>query len=84
MATFQAKINWKRPRKRKNVNYRFVPFRSYTTRNLKFQKNSKKIQKIKQYHYDFISSQNRLEKAEKEKKYKLSFRSVPAQRVIEN
>ena len=26
MASFQAKINWKRPRKKKNVNYRFVPF----------------------------------------------------------
>ena len=43
MASFQAKINWKRPRKRKNVNFRSVPFRSYTTRNTKFQKNSKKI-----------------------------------------
>ena len=44
------------------------PFRSYTTRNRKFQKNSKKIQKFKKYHYGFISSQNRLEKAEKERK----------------
>ena len=26
MASFQAKIVWKRPRKRKNKNYRFVPF----------------------------------------------------------
>ena len=26
MATFQAKIFWKMPRKRKNKNYRFVPF----------------------------------------------------------
>ena len=41
MASFQAKIGWKRPRKRKNKNYRFVPFRSYTTRN----RNSKKIAK---------------------------------------
>ena len=44
------------------------PFRSYTTRNRKFQKNSKKIQKFKKHHYGFISSQNRLEKAEKERK----------------
>ena len=80
MATFQAKINWKRPRKRKNVN----SFCSYTTRNSKFQKNSKKIQKIKQYHYGFISCQNRLEKAEKYKKYKVSFRSVHTLRVIQN
>ena len=26
MASFQAKIFWKRPRKGKNKNYRFVPF----------------------------------------------------------
>ena len=26
MATFQAKIGWKRSRKRKNKNYRFVSF----------------------------------------------------------
>ena len=27
MAPFQAKIFWKRPGKRENKNYRFVPFR---------------------------------------------------------
>ena len=84
MASFHAKIGWKRPRKRKNTNYRSVPFRSYTTRNTKLQKNRIKIQKIKQYLYGFISRQNRLEKAEKEKKYKLSFHSFPTRRVIEN
>ena len=26
MSTFQAKIGWKRQRKRENKNYRFVPF----------------------------------------------------------
>ena len=26
MASFQAKIVWKMPRKRENKNYRFVPF----------------------------------------------------------
>ena len=45
-----------------------VPFRSYPTQNRKFQKNSKKIQKVKKYHYGFISSQNRLVKDEKERK----------------
>ena len=44
-----------------------VPFRSKSMRNRKFQKNSKKIQKIKKYHYGVISSQNRLEKAQREK-----------------
>ena len=57
---------------------------SYLTRNKKFQKNRKKIQKIRKHHYGFFSSQNRLEKAGKERKKKLSFRSVPTQRVIEN
>ena len=42
MASFQAIICWKRMRKRKNKNYR-----SYPTRNTKFQKNSQKIQNIK-------------------------------------
>ena len=68
MASFQAKIGLKMPRKRKNKNYRSVPFRSYTTRNRKFQKISKNIQKFKKYHYGFISSQNRLVKDEKERK----------------
>ena len=43
-----------------------VPFRPHATRNRKFQKNSKKFEKIKKPCYDFFSSQNRLEKAEKE------------------
>ena len=115
MAYFQAKIRWKRLRKRENKNYHtvsfqldalqkiskklekkfkklkstiiasfqakqvgkvrerekikiFIPFRSYPTSNRKFQKNSKKIQKTKKYHYGFISSENRLEKDEKERK----------------
>ena len=42
MASFQAKIDWGRPRKRENRNYRSVQ-----TRNIKFQKNSRTIQKIK-------------------------------------
>ena len=39
MASFQAIIGWKRPKKSENKN--FVPFRSYITRNRKLQKNSK-------------------------------------------
>ena len=66
MASFQVKIGWKMPRKKK---IKIVgPFRSYTTYNRKFQKNSKIIQKVEKYHYGHISSQNRLENAEKEKK----------------
>ena len=67
MASFQAKIVWKRPRKRENKNYRL--FRSFLTRYGKFQKNSNKIQKIKRkYRYGFISSQNRLKEDEKGRK----------------
>ena len=75
MASFQVKIGWKMPRNRKNINYRSVPFRSYTTRNRKVQKNSKKIRKTKQYHYGFISSQNRLERPRNRKN--INYHSVP-------
>ena len=67
MASCLAKIGLKRPRKNENNNYRSVPFSSYPTLNRKFQKNSKKIQKVKKYHYGLISSQNKLVKAEKER-----------------
>ena len=68
MASFQVIIGWKRPRKSENKNYRSVPFRSYPTRNRKFQKNSKKIQKIIKYYCGFISSQNKGGNAEKLRK----------------
>ena len=44
MASFQAKIVWKRPRKRENkkYHYRFVSFRSFLTRYIE---NFKKIVK---------------------------------------
>ena len=57
MASFHAKIGWKRRRNRENKNCRYIPFRSYMTRNRKYQKNRKKILNIKKYHYGFISSQ---------------------------
>ena len=68
MDSYQAKIGWKRMRKSKNKNYRSVPFRSNPTRNRKFEKNSKKIQKIKKFNYGFNSVQNRLEEGEKNRK----------------
>ena len=54
-----------REREKKKI---VVPLRSYPTRNLKFQKNSKKIKNVKKYHYGPISSKNRLENDEKERK----------------
>ena len=43
MASFQAKIGWKRLRKRENKNYRFVPFLPDRLEKIpkKLQKNSK-------------------------------------------
>ena len=46
MASFQAKIGWKMPRKREKKKI-IVTFRYYPTRNLKFQKNCNKIPKNK-------------------------------------
>ena len=76
MTTFQAKIVWKRQRKRENKNYSFVP----SLPDVKF----KIPKKFKQRQYGFIYCQNRLENAEKEGKYILSFCFFPTQRVIEN
>ena len=53
MASFQAKIGWKRPRKRKNKIYPSVSFIPGPA--LKIRKSSKKIRKIKKYGYGFIS-----------------------------
>ena len=63
MASFQAKIVWKRPRKVENKKYRVVTFLPDA-----LQKITKKNKKIKKYHYGIISSQNSLEKAKKERK----------------
>ena len=43
MASFQTKISWKMPRKREII----VPITFYPAHNREFQKNRKKIQKIK-------------------------------------
>ena len=120
MASFQAKIGWKRWRKVENKNCPSVPFvldgkykipkkekkikkiplwlhfmtkqvgkcrerekikivflfPSDRTSNRKFKKKRRKFKKIKTYNCGFISSQNRMEKAQREKR-KLSFRFVP-------
>ena len=67
MASFQAKISWERPKKRKK---KIVLMTSYPTRNRKFQKNIKKVHKIKKHHYGFSLGQNKLGKAVKERKFK--------------
>ena len=47
MASFQGKIGWKKPRKRKNKNYRSVPFRSSRREIENSKKIAKKFQKLK-------------------------------------
>ena len=64
MASFQAKIGWKRLKKRENKNYRFVSFLQEIIKT----KIGRKIQKTKKPYYGFFSSQNRLKKAEKKRK----------------
>ena len=118
MVSFEAKICWKRPRKRENENYRFVSFlpnaqqkipnkqkkiqkirripfwrhlkqkqiekcqerekikiivlfRSYTTRNRKFQKNSKKIQKVRRSPFWLHLKQKQVAKCQEREKIKI-------------
>ena len=66
MDSFQAKIGWKRRRKRGNKNCLSVPF--LPDGKYKILKKEKKNKKIKKYHCGFISCRNRLANAEKEKK----------------
>ena len=56
MAFVQAKPGWEWTRKRKK---KITPLSSYQTRNRKFQKNSKKVYKIKKHHCCFFPSQNK-------------------------
>ena len=76
MASFQAKIDWKRRRKRENKNYRSVSFQHNPQQKIP-KKIAKKLKKIKKYHCGFILSRNRLGTDEKERTQKLSFRSFP-------
>ena len=61
-----------------------VLIHSNQSRNREFQKNSKKIQKIKKHHYGFFPSQNETGEAENERKRKFSFRTIPTGPVIGN
>ena len=81
MASFKAKTGWERLIRRLHFSPKqggrgrekqkikiIVPFRSYPALNSKLKKNSKKIPKTKKHRYGFISSQNRLENDEMERK----------------
>ena len=76
MASFQAKIGWKMPRKRKNKNYQSIPFRSYTTRNRKFEK--KIAKKLKKFKNSFMASfQAKIGWKRQRKRENKNYRSVP-------
>ena len=52
MASFQAKIVWKTPRKRENKNYRFVPFLPDALQKIrKKQQKKKKKKKLLWLHF---------------------------------
>ena len=61
--SFQGKIDRKRMRNMESKNYRFISFLPDAEKKI-----PKRIKKLKKYHCGFISSQNRLEEAEKERK----------------
>ena len=67
MTSFQANIGWKRLRRRENkkISFRFVLTRCVIENTKKI---AKKFKKLKKHLYGFISSQNRLENDEKERK----------------
>ena len=67
MNSIQAKIGWKRIKKRENKKLSFC-FDSTRCVIENFQKIAKKLKKIKKYHYEFISRQNMLEKDGKKRK----------------
>ena len=73
MAYFQAKIGWKSQGKRENAGKERklkLSFRSVPTWRVRENSNKieKKLTKLRKYHYGIISSQNRLENDEKERK----------------
>ena len=67
MGSFQAKIDWKRLRKIENKNYRSVPFLPDGLEKIP-KTQQKNFEKLKNRIMASFSSQNRLEKAEKERK----------------
>ena len=67
MVSFQSKIGWNRPRKTENKSYRSVSLLSGTKQKIK-KKIAKKLKKLKKYHCEFISNQNKWENDEKERK----------------
>ena len=83
MASFQAKIGWKRLKKRENKNYCFVSF--LPDGQQKIPKKQQKYSKIfKNTITASFQAKTGWKRLKKERKKKLSFRFVPTRRAIEN
>ena len=82
MISFHAKTGRDRlrviPKKKKII----IPIHSNPTRNRDFQKNSKRMQKIKKHHSGFITGRDRLRVTPKKKR--ISVRSIPTRFGIKN
>ena len=78
MASFQAKTRLDRQRMREKIKYRSYQFLANPEYGIP-KKNSKKIQKIKEHHYGFFSSENRMGQAVGNAKKERSYRSNPFQ-----
>ena len=74
-ASFQAKIGWKRLKKKENKNYR--SFFSHPTRNIKFQKNSKKLRNTIMAKFQAKIGWKRLGKSENKNYHSVSFQLEP-------
>ena len=74
MASFQAKIGWKRLRRRENKNYRSVPLQPDTQQKIpkKQQKNSKKLKNS-----IMALFQDKVGRKRPRNKEKRNYRSVP-------
>ena len=79
MDSFQAKIGWNSPRKRKNKNYRSVPTRPVIENSKKIGKKFKKLRNTIMKSFQAKVDQKRMGKRENKK---LSFRFIPTRCVI--
>ena len=82
MASFHAKIGWKRWERAKIKS--IISFRPYPACNRKLQKNSEKIEKIKKNTVMALFQSKIVGNHETERKWKLSFRLVLTRHIIEN
>ena len=65
MASFHAKIGWKRPRNRKNINYRSAPAQRVIENSKKIAKKFKKIENTVMYSFQAKIGLKKMRKGEK-------------------